>query len=187
VELPCRKGTPADSWTADNTGPAAEPWVYTYIFSRTVDSDAKIGGFFLEAPDANASNTTILTFGYNFGTFGLLSPPGGTLVGIGADSLSDTGPITLSFQSSLAPIWGDFYAREGVRAGTTTKGYTYDVGFGPNSTAPPANGSLNHQILIPGQAAVPEPTGPLALLSLGTSGGVVALSRRWRCRNAETT
>lgn len=76
--------------------------------------------------------------------------------------------------SDLAPMWGDFYARDGVYRGNAV--YAETDNFGIDTTASLDSRPAGY-IMTPGGNQVPEP-GSLALLSLGLLGAGFTLKRR---------
>jgi hypothetical protein len=85
----------------------------------------------------------------------------------GFDFALSSGTSTISFNSTLAPVWGDFFA-----ANSTGTSYAYDTGFGTSAT--PSN--TTNWIPIAGSVvtSVPEPT---TLLLLSTCFGMIFLGR----------
>ncbi len=84
-------------------------------------------------------------------------------------------PYTLAFEfdSWRQPVWGDIYGK------STTTDYFYNVGFGePDPSAPPSNGSIDGNLLVP-NGSTPAPTS-LILVPITLAG--VSLWRRRRRR-----
>ncbi len=84
-----------------------------------------------------------------------------------------------SFYSWRAPVWGDFYAKDGVYGSPNGEQvYAWNAGFyNPDPLAPAADGSIEYKVLRPDTVTViPEPT-TLGLLGLGMLGFAV---RRFR-------
>lgn len=75
---------------------------------------------------------------------------------------------TVDFDSDRAPVWSDFYAA-GTTFGGDGQNTLWNAGFtNPefNPANPPANGTVNNEILAPDTTVVPEPA-TMSLLGLG--------------------
>ena len=72
----------------------------------------------------------------------------------------DFGATTYSFTSTQAPMWGDFYSKDGI-AGDFGQNYAYNSGFGTVPTSP-----FSGWIRVPDTTTVPEP-GTALLLGAG--------------------
>jgi hypothetical protein len=72
----------------------------------------------------------------------------------------DFGATTYSFESTQAPMWGDFYSKDG-EAGGLGVNYAYNSGFGTTPTSP-----FGGWIRVPDTTRVPEP-GTVLLLGTG--------------------
>lgn len=100
----------------------------------------------------------------------------GEMYGIQFLPLENTTSLTVSFHSDRAPVWGDFYAKDGNKGPVVM----YNTGFTANDAdpdpniVPPDNGSYEGHLLVPD--TIPEP-GLLTLLSLGGL-GLVRKQRR---------
>ncbi len=82
-----------------------------------------------------------------------------------------------------APMWGDFYAKNGTAGGLGTN-LAWNAGFTANDTdpdAPPAGGSINYHILVPDThnppPPIPEPS-TLLLLGSGLLGTALVIRKR---------
>jgi len=84
-----------------------------------------------------------------------------------------------SFYSYRAPVWGDFFAKDGRVPGTNDWNYAWNTGFFDDDPLSPAeSGSIANKILRPDtETTVPEPT-TIGLLGLGLAG----LATRFRKR-----
>ena len=86
--------------------------------------------------------------------------------------------LNFSFTSPRAPVWGDFYAKDGRDSGIWVT--AWNAGFTNPDTDPtvgPSNGSIDFHILRPDtETTVPEP-GILILLGIGMT--AVGVASRW--------
>ena len=75
---------------------------------------------------------------------------------------ADATTLALSFDSDRVPVWGDFYAKAG-------QGALWNSGFSAaDPTDGPADGSIEHHVLVPDTATILIPVpGALVLGSLG--------------------
>lgn len=103
------------------------------------------------------------------------SNPGmpGELYGLKIDISDDE----YSFTSSKAPVWGDFYIKDGTLDMNPV--YAYNTTFGQDDPLdPPSNGSLNYKILRPDSITmIPEPS---TLLLFGSALALAGGVRRFR-------
>ncbi len=90
--------------------------------------------------------------------------------------------LTFSFTSPRAPVWGDFYAKDGRDGQPPNQIWVtaWNAGFGNPDTDPtvgPSNGSIDFHILRPDtETTVPEP-GILILLGMGIT--ALGVASRW--------
>jgi hypothetical protein len=104
------------------------------------------------------------------------SNPGmpGEIFGVKIDIAGDEYHIT----SSKAPVWGDFYIKDGTLDNNPV--YAYNSTFGtPDPDDPPADGSINYKILRPDSITtmIPEPS---TLLLFGSALAFAGGIRRFR-------
>ena len=98
-------------------------------------------------------------------------------------TVDDVYELYFSFTSPRAPVWGDFYAKDGKDGQPPNQIWVtaWNVGFGNPDTDPtvgPHDGSEQYHILRPDTVTVPEP-GILILLGIGIVAVEIA-SRRMR-------
>ncbi|MHB1191090.1 MAG: PEP-CTERM sorting domain-containing protein, partial [Armatimonadota bacterium] len=85
--------------------------------------------------------------------------------------------LALNFRSDRAPVWGDFYAKDGKTDGVYNT--LYNSGFADDDPiAPATNGSLDGHLLRPDTTSdpVPEPGTLVGFITLG--GSLLAMRRR---------
>ncbi|HOD67315.1 MAG TPA: PEP-CTERM sorting domain-containing protein [candidate division Zixibacteria bacterium] len=148
-------------------------WFYQYWLTDAQGNPwevAAVSHFTLEiSPDATASDFWGYSGAVEFGD----------LNGMSSAMKLDFTATHYKFYSNRAPVWGDFYAKDG-RAGGLGLNEAYNAGFGaPDPTAMPGNGSIGNKILRPDTSTtvVPEP-GTMLLMGIGLAGAGVV--RRWR-------
>jgi hypothetical protein len=104
------------------------------------------------------------------------SNPGmpGSLYGLKIDISDDE----YFFTSTKAPVWGDFYIKDGTLDQNPI--YAYNTTFGtPDPDDPPMNGSLNYKILRPDSTSIPVPE-PSTLLLFGSALALAGGVRKFR-------
>ena len=90
-----------------------------------------------------------------------------------------TSTINVAFDSDRAPIWGDFYVKDG------TGYYAWNTGFTNPDTdplAPPRDGTVDYHLLVPDTAGTTDIPEPGAIALMGVALGVFGLARRRRRR-----
>jgi hypothetical protein len=154
------------SWTVDNTTNAGL-WTYNYTFTVPKKD---ISHFIIEvSPTSVAGDFSAGIFDiYNATSQGKSNPNmPGEMTGL----KFQPGNLTLSasFTTTRAPVWGDFYAKDGKDGVDVT---AWNTGFTSSDSDPlgaAANGSIDYHILRPDTTTVPIP-GTLALLMSGLAG-----------------
>jgi hypothetical protein len=201
------------SWSEDATlswvvvyDPDTMWWTYTYTFSVTNKSPSHE---ILEVSSGDNKFTEDNLIDYSnivgaeadpvlgvFSTGG--SNPGlpGDIYGIKWDSAGNGFIDTWTIVSDRAPMWGDFYAKDGTdgkdAAGNQIWVYAFNTGFGNDTGSPIADGNAydvtngwawvlvpDSEIGIPPQEVVPEP-GTLLLMGGGLMGLAFFGRRRFR-------
>lgn len=99
--------------------------------------------------------------------------------GIKVDVSGDTKTLTWSFNSNIAPVWGDFYAKDGKEDSGTVEVYVYNTGFTPGDVDPTtpvdplAEGwvPVTDHILVPDSVSTPpdDPGPPVIIPEPGTA------------------
>ncbi len=124
--------------------------------------------------DYNVAGTPVL----EYGSFGVAPsnpgfPAGASITGVKFDNLPD-GLSVISFDSSRAPMWGDFYAKDGREAGTPNWNYAYNQGLANHSTY----NDVKFYVAVPDTvgSSVPEPGSWLMM----ASGGLMLALGVWR-------
>ena len=148
-------------------------WHYVYEFTKSDDTPLTkdVSHFIIQVSENFTSDDIsggLIPDWYGEGP----SNPGipGSIWGVKVDF----GGNSFSFDSTRAPMWGDFYAKDGEASTGDIKNYVYNSDFGEevanvnNYNAPSAlddSGGILHKILVPD--TIPEPA-TMVLLGLGS-------------------
>jgi len=191
------------SWQITQSG---ADYTYRYTLDTPLSGSAQLSHWLLELSPTDASGNSL----ENYWESVFVSNTQGNYsdVGIGPVAAGDVGPATgasnvgmpgalwgvkftrdssvtqtvVEFTTTQAPVWGDFYARDGGGTGAGTI-YAYNLGFGTDPTAGATN-FLNWIARPDGDSRLPEPNS-LALLSLILIGwGSAALRARHQRRSS---
>jgi hypothetical protein len=165
------------SWTVTNDGFEGN-WNYQYDFSVPQKAISHLvietSLSFAEANLLNFSELTSLFESVDVGEFAQNnSNPGipSEIYGIKIDTDGESLNVSISFISNRAPVWGDFYAKDGVDGSNNV--YAYNTGFASEDPKEaPSNGSINNHLLVPD--TIPEPS--VVLLSF--MGALMLFKRR---------
>ncbi|MBI2842042.1 MAG: PEP-CTERM sorting domain-containing protein [Armatimonadetes bacterium] len=161
-------------------------WNYNYTFTSTTKS---VSHMIIEvSPEFTLADIIEGSFQVHQGSVETVSvdeylPGGGDnpgmpdpVYGIKFDATSGL-TLQLSFDSYRAPVWGDFYAKDGKTGSEMNT--AYNVGFTSPDTDPldpPSDGSVGFHILRP-DTIIPEPS---SLAALGAALPFIGLLRRLR-------
>jgi hypothetical protein len=177
---PWNNGGATLSWAVDNTTNAGY-WTYNYSFD--ISTSKAISHVIIElSPTITRDNFDELVIDISSGsdpdapkTYTLQSGnPGipGDIYGVKWDTTADPLDYDFSIITVRAPIWGDFYAKDGKSGGADV--IAYNTNFGNDTTTAIGNGNAGGWLLIPDttgggggqETPVPEP-GTFVLLGSG--------------------
>jgi hypothetical protein len=173
------------SWVITTGG--VGDWTYTYTFSADWDTPA-ISHFILDLSDNCTSTSgcvsnidTDFTVGkLEYGTFGPGSgnpgfPAGGSITGVKFDDLEGDDIFEFTFDSTRAPVWGDFYIKGG------SEGFAYNAGLTKHATSEDIAEFIARPDTTDG-GEVPEVPEPSTVLLMG--GSLLALGYFRKRRNS---
>jgi len=187
------------SWKVDNiTTPGMWHYEYTITVPTATDLWAHVQCIIVEA--SNGTNGPIFTVG---DLYSPTSTPGEWLqqVNVGLHSPADNPnlprnlygikfctvdidpmSLTIAFDSTRAPVWGDFYARSFVIDGQFNAFYNWGFLGMPETDPldPPSNGSVKDHVLVPDSMDTPMIPAPAAVALGALGAGTVRWFRRKR-------
>ncbi len=148
-------------------------WTYNYVFTV---SDKAISHLIFEVSETFTAENILegTTVGYELelydegdGNPGML----GSMFGLKWNLDTETTSATVTIVTDRAPMWGDFYAKDGVEKvdGEKTSIYAYNTAFGTDSLEAVGYGNGNGWVMVPdttSSAPVPEP-GTIILMASG--------------------
>lgn len=159
-------------WTVSYDGSV---WHYAYTFNE-LGVQGGLSHMLIEVCDS-FTQADISNGAYSFegpGTYGPNNPSNPSIPGdIWALKFDTNGAgdgAVVSFDSTRAPIWGDFYAKDG-RVG----GAAWNAGFTSSDTDPlvaAGNGSIGSHLLVPDTTTTPTVPSPAAIF-LGGIGTIL--------------
>jgi len=195
------------SWEVDNET-QADYWTYVYTWTGATKDlshiDIEVSENFIidsdlnftrdDTPRSSGSSGThdLISWNSDFAVEELEGPQlfsedstGGTvsLYGIKWGLATDTTDFTLTLVSTRAPMWGDFYAKDGTEYQGSLDIYAYNAEFGNDTEASIENGNAGGWVLVPDTTtSVPEPA-TMLLLGSGLIG--LAVFGRKKIRTAK--
>ena len=174
--------TESIAWTITNENAITGfPWQYTYTWQHGGTQSGlshliiEVSSGFAAADMSGLTGSSVVSIGEQKVSSGNPGMPADMDNGIRFGPLTPSPfNMTWSFWSNRAPVWGDFYARDGGA------NYSWNAGFlNEDPAGSPSNGTIGNKILRPDGAVVPEPSSLIALLGgLGACGSLVIRKRK---------
>lgn len=157
-------------------------WKYVYEFDVTAKDLSHI--IFETSDSFNVGDVYACTSeGWSLGTFGSEgnSNPGipGSIHGLKFDGLGLNDTFTII--TDRVPVWGDFYAKDGVDGGSSV--FAYNSSFGLNSSDSIYGVSPDGFLLVPDTVTTVPLPGALPLFGSALLGGLAIARRKQRAAN----
>lgn len=189
------------SWKVDNTTTPGM-WHYEYtlivpnkaavrsdIFSVIIEASNGSSGPMFTRPDlvSPASSPSDWLQSLNVGEHFPADNPNLPKILYGIEfstRIVDPTTLTISFDTSRQPVWGDLYARSFTVNGDFNAFYNTGLEFiGPDTdpSDPASNGSIDNHVLVPDSVPTPSVPAPAAVLlgAMGASLTGLLRRRRW--------
>lgn len=175
------------SWSISQLGNGNFHYIYTITNASNKELAKDMSHFILQVSDTITASNVAANIFKNTPSF--LGPtkytstsngnsnPGMPNPGVYGLKFDATGSLpTITFDSTRAPVWGDFYTKDGKNKGNDV--FAYNSGFGILPTSANTNNFTDFTKWIPRPdttVAVPEPA---TLLILGSSLAMAAFARK---------
>lgn len=151
------------SWNITKTGN-----IFSYIYNINAPDKVELTSFILQTGSnvipSDITNSSLAFNGPQTNNPSTTNPGlPASIFGIALNA-NPKAPFTYSFNTTLAPIWGNFYAARCNGANCNNPRWAYNTNF----TTPPTAGSSSYVgwVPVPGNLSVPEPSTVLIIGSI---------------------